>query len=457
MASFFFFDLADVGGIGGVNFVLRCIFDRVTGKGGHSWQWILGRLNVLEKLMEEYPQEFYLVLVPTHQKRSGSVDFSGSPIASRQERLLTLLHFALDALHVSHATVVKQAREVFFKAAHFAATVPSVIHQVYSLALTNPLLKARLGTWMRDQLGGGNLGRRRPSIDDRLGASIARRRPSTDGQLGCSASCCSGFQRSFQTMTKGHPHLPSCGGVSPTKGLDRSYLMEKMTTIGLGDTRQSSPWRPNHNSCNDSGVFSPSSQWTQLFGHEHSDGHAKNLKKFSTRNRRPTFLPLDGTFRDVLEWERVAGKASSPSSRPSRYRSPTRFDKKTSPTRKPWESSLKSYPMPPSPLSMASCPSSGLENGLHPRTQPTIKKQSLGSPSCNCTCSREMALPLMRKTPDQPQRNNRLCYKKLNGLIGPILPSLISPGRLQKDPLSLEPPVVPATNADSDYDQIPGW
>lgn len=44
-------------GLDGLNYVLKCVTEDYD-KDSVTWQWLLGRLYVLDRLLEEFPTEF---------------------------------------------------------------------------------------------------------------------------------------------------------------------------------------------------------------------------------------------------------------------------------------------------------------------------------------------------------------------------------------------------------------
>lgn len=454
-------------GVGGVNYILKCIFEMSGGKESHSWQWVLGRLNVLEQLMDEFPEEFHLVLVPsTASNAKDSVDFSESPIASRQERLMTLLRFILNALEIPHATVGKRAREVFMIAASFAITVKETLHQICALASKDPFLQVRFGAWMREEVEEFLERETRPTALFHSVAQPGSCWPNSRMQFPLPHSIYSPnthhhhhshHQNSTYKMVAVHPHLPSCGGISPTKGLDRSYLEEKLSNVnsfGLSKRRFSGGRYHSSKSVSPSSVpwIPPFSIWNE----PHSKNSTKSYDSPGAGQKRPNYLPLIGSFKDVLEWERFAGTMSpSPSSgtnpqpHSARYRSPTRFDKKS---KGPWDSGC-SMQVLGSQTSSSRVPAQMRDSrNLIPSTP---KKASSVNNSCKstyaCTCGREIALPVLKSLRKQAESrpNGRFGSTKLACHLGPVLPSFPNldysqRGGKRESPNSALPPMPPS-------------
>ncbi|XP_029432772.1 mitogen-activated protein kinase kinase kinase 1 isoform X2 [Rhinatrema bivittatum] len=104
-------------GIGGVDYVLNCILGTQTES--NNWQALLGRLCLIDRLLLEFPAEFYPHIV------SGEV-LQADTVVDRYKKLLSLLNFALQSIDNSHSMVGKLSRRVFLSAARMVARVPQV-------------------------------------------------------------------------------------------------------------------------------------------------------------------------------------------------------------------------------------------------------------------------------------------------------------------------------------------
>ncbi|XP_050769717.1 mitogen-activated protein kinase kinase kinase 1-like [Gymnogyps californianus] len=104
-------------GIGGVDYVLNCILGIQTESS--NWQVLLGRLCLIDRLLLEFPGEFYPHIV------CGSV-LQADTVVDRYKKLLSLLNFALQSIDNSHSMVGKLSRRVFLSAARMVARVPHV-------------------------------------------------------------------------------------------------------------------------------------------------------------------------------------------------------------------------------------------------------------------------------------------------------------------------------------------
>ncbi|XP_044301899.1 mitogen-activated protein kinase kinase kinase 1 isoform X3 [Varanus komodoensis] len=104
-------------GIGGIDFVLNCILG--TQPESNNWQALLGRLCLIDRLLLEFPAEFYPHII------SGDV-LQADTVVDRYKKLLSLLSFALQSIDNSHSMVGKLSRRVFLSAARMVARVPYV-------------------------------------------------------------------------------------------------------------------------------------------------------------------------------------------------------------------------------------------------------------------------------------------------------------------------------------------
>ncbi|KAL0965006.1 hypothetical protein UPYG_G00275550 [Umbra pygmaea] len=105
-------------GIGGVDYVLNCILGPQTE--ANNWQALLGRLCLIDRLLLEFPAEFYPHIV------SGGECHQSQAVGERYQKLLPLLSFALKSIDNSHSMVGKLSRRVFLSAARMVARVPHV-------------------------------------------------------------------------------------------------------------------------------------------------------------------------------------------------------------------------------------------------------------------------------------------------------------------------------------------
>ncbi|XP_040195509.1 mitogen-activated protein kinase kinase kinase 1 isoform X2 [Rana temporaria] len=114
-------------GIGGVEYVLNCILSAQTES--NNWQALLGRLCLIDRLLLEFPAEFYPHII------SGDVLQADAAI-ERYRNLLSLLNFALQSIDNSHSMVGKLSRRVFLSAARMVARVPHVYVKLLDMLST---------------------------------------------------------------------------------------------------------------------------------------------------------------------------------------------------------------------------------------------------------------------------------------------------------------------------------
>ncbi|KAM9368016.1 mitogen-activated protein kinase kinase kinase 1 [Phaethornis superciliosus] len=123
-------------GIGGVDYVLNCILGTQTESS--NWQALLGRLCLIDRLLLEFPGEFYPHIV------CGDV-LQADAVVDRYKKLLSLLTFALQSIDNSHSMVGKLSRRVFLSAARMVARVPHVFVKLLEmLSVTSSTHYARM-------------------------------------------------------------------------------------------------------------------------------------------------------------------------------------------------------------------------------------------------------------------------------------------------------------------------
>ncbi|KAL7989024.1 hypothetical protein Chor_007943 [Crotalus horridus] len=123
-------------GIGGIDFVLNCILG--TQSESNNWQALLGRLCLIDRLLLEFPGEFYPHIV------SGDI-LQVDAIIDRYKKLLSLLSFALQSIDNSHSMVGKLSRRIFLSAARMVARVPQVFVKLLEmLSMTSSIHHTRM-------------------------------------------------------------------------------------------------------------------------------------------------------------------------------------------------------------------------------------------------------------------------------------------------------------------------
>ncbi|NXV24346.1 M3K1 kinase, partial [Cepphus grylle] len=123
-------------GIGGVDYVLNCILGTQTESS--NWQALLGRLCLIDRLLLEFPGEFY-----PHAICGGVLQ--ADTVVDRYKKLLSLLNFTLQSIDNSHSMVGKLSRRVFLSAARMVARVPRVFVKLLEmLSVTSSIHYARM-------------------------------------------------------------------------------------------------------------------------------------------------------------------------------------------------------------------------------------------------------------------------------------------------------------------------
>ncbi|KAF4803116.1 mitogen-activated protein kinase kinase kinase 1 [Turdus rufiventris] len=123
-------------GIGGVDYVLNCILGNEIESS--NWQALLGRLCLIDRLLLEFPGEFYPHIV------CGDV-LQADTVVDRYKKLLSLLTFALQSIDNSHSMVGKLSRRVFLSAARMVARVPHIFVKLLDmLSVTSSTHYARM-------------------------------------------------------------------------------------------------------------------------------------------------------------------------------------------------------------------------------------------------------------------------------------------------------------------------
>uniref|UniRef100_A0A8C0V6Q9 Mitogen-activated protein kinase kinase kinase 1 n=1 Tax=Cyanistes caeruleus TaxID=156563 RepID=A0A8C0V6Q9_CYACU len=123
-------------GIGGVDYVLNCILGNEIESS--NWQALLGRLCLIDRLLLEFPGEFYPHIV------CGDV-LQADTVVDRYKKLLSLLTFALQSIDNSHSMVGKLSRRVFLSAARMVARAPHIFVKLLDmLSMTSSTHYARM-------------------------------------------------------------------------------------------------------------------------------------------------------------------------------------------------------------------------------------------------------------------------------------------------------------------------
>jgi len=104
-------------GLGGVEYLLHIVLEE---RDLHSvsWQWIMGRLVLLERMIQEIPEDFSL------ENKNAQINFN---------RLMMIIDFTFQNLSSSHSNVSKTARKVFILAARNTVCDNTTFDQVWDL------------------------------------------------------------------------------------------------------------------------------------------------------------------------------------------------------------------------------------------------------------------------------------------------------------------------------------
>ncbi|XP_076408009.1 mitogen-activated protein kinase kinase kinase 1 [Peromyscus maniculatus bairdii] len=111
-------------GIGGVDYVLSCILGNQAES--NSWQELLGRLCLIDRLLLEFPAEFYPHIVSTDVSQA-------EPVEIRYKKLLSLLTFTLQSIDNSHSMVGKLSRRIYLSSARMVTSVPAVFSKLVTM------------------------------------------------------------------------------------------------------------------------------------------------------------------------------------------------------------------------------------------------------------------------------------------------------------------------------------
>uniref|UniRef100_A0A667GCM7 Mitogen-activated protein kinase kinase kinase 1 n=1 Tax=Lynx canadensis TaxID=61383 RepID=A0A667GCM7_LYNCA len=111
-------------GIGGVDYVLSCILGNQTES--NNWQELLGRLCLMDRLLLEFPAEFYPHIASTDVSQA-------EPVEVRYKKLLSLLTFALQSIDNSHSMVGKLSRRIYLSSARMVTAVPHVFSKLLEM------------------------------------------------------------------------------------------------------------------------------------------------------------------------------------------------------------------------------------------------------------------------------------------------------------------------------------
>ena len=125
-------------GLGGMVYVIKCLTEKYEPT-NITWQWLLGRLYVIEKLVVEFPTEFLPRQRPDGASSESSLEMIGAASSIEEERpqnydrLLIVAEFAIKAVSNCHARISRVAKRVFLLSAKYAVHLENMISEFKSL------------------------------------------------------------------------------------------------------------------------------------------------------------------------------------------------------------------------------------------------------------------------------------------------------------------------------------
>lgn len=125
--------------------VLSCVLEDFTTE-SVPWQWLAGRLIILDLLVKDFAEEFWLHYVPLCPNDTNYK-------LKNYSRLMSVVEFSFKALGSTHSTVNKLARHVFTVASSMTVKEKDVMSRVLELLVTlEPDLQQRLRKRLHDVL-----------------------------------------------------------------------------------------------------------------------------------------------------------------------------------------------------------------------------------------------------------------------------------------------------------------
>ncbi|PVD23356.1 hypothetical protein C0Q70_16624 [Pomacea canaliculata] len=134
-------------GLHGLDFVVKCATEDYN-IDSVQWQWLLGRLYIIDKLIEEFPNDFlpHRILPdgagaavekdePPEEAGAASENKPSQdpPHQANYARLMSVAHFAVKAVCSSHMRIARMSRRVFLLSAKLGAHLEQVIDQLEEL------------------------------------------------------------------------------------------------------------------------------------------------------------------------------------------------------------------------------------------------------------------------------------------------------------------------------------
>ncbi|KAK3580955.1 hypothetical protein CHS0354_006982 [Potamilus streckersoni] len=123
-------------GLGGMSYILPILIEDYT-PSEISWQWLLGRLYVIDKFFEEFSSEFIPRLNPDGASSENSMETVGASaedsLPAGCERLLSIAQFAIRGINNSHARISRMSRRVFLLVTRFSTHVEKLLTELYNM------------------------------------------------------------------------------------------------------------------------------------------------------------------------------------------------------------------------------------------------------------------------------------------------------------------------------------
>ena len=125
-------------GLGGITYLLQLVTE-IYDENLVTWQWLLGRLYVIENLLVDFPTEFIPRFSPDGASSDGSLELMGAAFSEEDlqpqlyERLLIIGEFAVKAVSFNHARICRMAKRVFLLTARYAAHLENLCFELMQL------------------------------------------------------------------------------------------------------------------------------------------------------------------------------------------------------------------------------------------------------------------------------------------------------------------------------------
>ena len=125
-------------GLGGISYLLQLVTESFE-TNMVTWQWLLGRLYVIENLLVDFPTEFIPRMSPDGASSDGSLELMGATSFEEDgqpqlyERLLVIAEFAAKAVTFNHTRICRKAKRVFLLTARYAAHLENLSNELMEL------------------------------------------------------------------------------------------------------------------------------------------------------------------------------------------------------------------------------------------------------------------------------------------------------------------------------------